>query len=322
MNELSVVTGGAGFIGSHLVDALVARGRPVRVVDDFSTGLRANLAGVAHKVEVVDASLTDAAAVARAVRDCGVVYHLGALASVARSVENPAATHAACATGTLNLLDAARKSGVRRVVYAASSSAYGGTATPGGQHPDQLPAAKSPYAAAKLAGELYMQAFAATYGIETVRLRFFNIFGPRQRADSPYSGVIALFIAALARGDVPTVHGDGSQSRDFTYVANAVDALIRAAEAPDASGNVYNVGTGRPVTVRQLIDALNDILGTDLAPECGPPRAGDVKFSQADIRRTVTDLGYTPAVTFEDGLRRTVAWYLESSGAFRRLAVV
>ena len=322
MNELSVVTGGAGFIGSHLVEALVARGKAVRVFDDFSTGLRANLAAVAHKVDVAAGTLTDPAAVSRAVRDAGVVYHLGALASVARSVENPAATHAACVTGTLNLLDAARQAGVRRVVYAASSSAYGGTATPGGQHPDQLPAAKSPYAAAKLAGELYMQAFAATYGLETVRLRFFNIFGPRQRSDSPYSGVIALFTAAMARGDAPAVHGDGLQSRDFTYVANAVDALTRAADAPDASGNVYNVGTGRPVTVRQLVGALNDILGTDLTPDYGPPRAGDVKFSQADIRRTVTDLGYDPAVSFEAGLRRTVEWYLESSGAFRRLAVV
>ncbi len=322
MNELSVVTGGAGFIGSHLVEDLVRRGRPVRVLDDFSTGLRANLGDFAHKVEVVDGSLTDPAAVAKAVRNAGVVYHLGALASVARSVENPAATHAACVTGTLNLLDAARKVGVRRVVYAASSSAYGGTSTPGGQHPDQLPAAKSPYAAAKLAGELYMQAFAATYGIETVRLRFFNIFGPRQRADSPYSGVIALFTAAIARGDAPTVHGDGLQSRDFTYVANAVQALTRAAEAADVSGNVYNVGTGRPVTVRELVDALNDVLGADAQPSYGPPRAGDVRFSQADIRRTRIDLGYAPDVTFEDGLRRTVAWYLEASGAFRRLAVV
>ncbi len=321
MNELSLVTGGAGFIGSHLVDDLVRRGRPVRVLDDFSTGLRGNLSGIAHKVEVVDGSLTDPEAVAKAVRNAGVIYHLGALASVARSVENPVATHAACVTGTLNLLDAARKAGVRRVVYAASSSAYGGTATPGGQHPDQLPAAKSPYAAAKLAGELYMQAFAATYGLETVRLRFFNIFGPRQRADSPYSGVIALFIAALSRGDVPTVHGDGSQSRDFTYVGNAVQALTRAAEVPDVSGNVYNVGTGRTVTVRQLVGELNRLFGTDLAPDYGPPRAGDVKFSQADIRRTQTDLGYDPDVTFADGLRQTVEWYLESSGAFRRLAV-
>ncbi len=232
----------------------------------------------------------------------GVVYHLGALASVARSVENPAVSHAACATGTLNVLDAARKCGVRRVVYAASSSAYGGAAgAPAGQTEDLPVVAKSPYAAAKLAGELYMQAFAHTYGLETVRLRFFNIFGPRQRADSPYSGVIALFIAAMSEGRRPTIHGDGLQSRDFTYVANAVQALMKAAEAPEVSGNVYNVGTGRSVTVLDLVAALNRILGTDLKPIFAPTRAGDVKFSKADIRRTRHDLGYDPGVTFEDG---------------------
>ena len=323
MTELSLVTGGAGFIGSHLVEALLNAGYAVRVLDDFSTGLRQNLRHLSifgGALDIVPGSLTDPGAVAGALRDVGVVYHLGALASVARSVENPAATHAACVTGTLNLLDAARRVGVRRVVYAASSSAYGGTSQPGGQREDQLPAAKSPYAAAKLAGELYMQAFAATYGIETVRLRFFNIFGPRQRADSPYSGVIALFAAMMARGDAPSVHGDGLQSRDFTYVENAVQALRRAAEVPDVSGNVYNVGTGRSVTVRELVAALNDLLETDLEPSYGPPRAGDVKFSRANIRQTAGDLGYAPEVSFEEGLRRTVAWYLETSGAFRSLA--
>ncbi|QDU22114.1 NAD-dependent epimerase/dehydratase family protein [Urbifossiella limnaea] len=306
MDELSLVTGGAGFIGSHLVDALVKAGRPVRVFDDFSTGLRSNLAHHAGRVEVVEGSLTDPAAVARAVQGAGAVYHLGALASVARSVETPAVSHAACATGTLNLLDAARRAGVRRVVYAASSSAYGGSTGDGGQREDQAVAAKSPYAAAKLAGELYCQAFAHTYGLETVRLRFFNIFGPRQRSDSPYSGVIALFTAAMSRGEAPTVHGDGNQSRDFTFVANAVQALMKAAEAPEASGNVYNVGTGRTVSVRELIAALNRLLGKDLEPTYGAPRAGDVKFSRADISRTRSDLGYDPAVSFEDGLRQTV----------------
>ena len=311
MVELSLVTGGAGFIGSHLVEELVRRGRPVRVLDDFSTGLRANLAHLSA-VEVVEGSLTDPAAVERAVRGAGVVYHLGALASVARSVENPAATHAACATGTLHVLDAARKSGVRRVVYAASSSAYGGHSSPGGQTEDLPMVAKSPYAAAKLAGELYLQAFAHTYGLETVRLRFFNIFGPRQRSDSPYSGVIALFTAGMAAGRAPTVHGDGLQSRDFTFVANAVQALSRAAEAPGVSGNVYNVGTGKSVTLLELVAALNRVLGTELAPTFAPTRAGDVKFSQADVSRTRADLGYDPQVTFEDGLRQTVEWYLQS----------
>ena len=323
MDELSLVTGGAGFIGSHLVEELVRRGRPVRVFDDFSTGLRSNLTHLVSSAEVIEGSLTDPAAVARAMTRVGVVYHLGALASVARSVESPLVTHAACATGTLHVLDAARRAGVRRVVYAASSSAYGGAGgnqpADGGQTEGQLPAAKSPYAAAKLAGEFYMQAFAAAYGIETVRLRFFNIFGPRQRSDSPYSGVIALFVAAMARGEAPIVHGDGRQARDFTYVANAVQALTKAAEAPEVSGNVYNVGTGRSVSVLDLIAALNRVLGTDLEPAFGPSRTGDVRFSRADVRRTREDLGYDPAVSFEEGLRKTVQWYLESSGSFRRL---
>ena len=314
MDELNLVTGGGGFIGSHLVEALLQAGRRVRVFDDFSTGLRTNLVHLDPALEIVEGSLTDPVAVTQAVAGVRVVYHLGALASVARSVENPIATHAACATGTLNLLDAARKAGVRRVVYAASSSAYGGASGEGGQTEDQPVAAKSPYAAAKLAGELYLQAFAHTYGLETVRLRFFNIFGPRQRSDSPYSGVIALFIASMSEGRIPTIHGDGLQSRDFTYVANAVQALMKAAVAPDVSGNVYNVGTGRSITILQLVEALNRIFESKLEPQFVPTRAGDVKYSLADISRTRSDIGYDPAVNFEDGLKRTVEWYLKSVG--------
>lgn len=313
MTPLALVTGGAGFIGSHLVDDLLRSGHAVRVLDDFSTGLRSNLAEHAGIVEIVDGSLTDPLSVERAVKGVGTVYHLGALASVARSVEAPAVSHAACATGTVLLLDAARKAKVKRVVYAGSSSAYGGVTGDIGQTEDILPNAKSPYAAAKLAGELYMQAFAATYGMETVRVRFFNIFGPRQRADSPYSGVIAIFAAAMLRGEAPTVHGDGLQSRDFTFVANAVQALRKAADAPAevASGNVYNVGTGQSVTVLDLVNALNAVLGKNLAPTFAPPRAGDVRFSRADISRTRGDLGYDPRVSFEDGLRQTVQWYID-----------
>jgi UDP-glucose 4-epimerase len=315
-----LVTGGAGFIGSHLVDDLVASGCKVRILDDFSTGLRSNIAHHGNRIEIVEGTLTDPATLAKAVQGMEVVYHLGALASVARSVESPAVTHAACATGTLLLLDAARKAGVRRVVYAGSSSAYGGNTGDEGQTEGQLPAAKSPYAAAKLAGELYMQAFAATYGLETVRVRFFNIFGPRQRSDSPYSGVIALFTAAIAKGDAPMIQGDGLQSRDFTYVANAVQALRKAAAAPAsiASGNVYNVGTGRSVTILDLVNELNAILGGKHPSKFGPPRAGDVRFSRADISRTRSDLGYDPKVTFEEGLRKTVEWYKESSKAIGR----
>jgi UDP-glucose 4-epimerase len=313
MENLSLVTGGAGFIGSHLVEALTAAGRRVRVFDNLSTGLAANLDHIRPAPELVIGDLADPAAVARAVAGADTVYHLGALASVARSVENPLASHTACATGTLNVLDAARKSGVRRVVYAASSSAYGGASDPGGQREDLPVQPLSPYAAAKLTGEMYCQAFAHTYGLETVRLRFFNIFGPRQRADSPYSGVIALFIAAMAGGKTPTVHGDGLQSRDFTYVTNAVQALMKGAETPGVSGNVYNVGTAANITVLDLVAALNKLLGSDLKPVHGEPRTGDVRFSRADIRRIRAVLGYEPQVPFEDGLARTLAWYRQTA---------
>lgn len=232
MDKLCLVTGGAGFIGSHLVDALVERGSRVRVLDDFSTGLRGNISHHCSRIELVEGSITDAATVANAVQGCQVIFHLGALASVARSIENPPLSHAACATGTLLVLDEARKAGVERVVFAASSSAYGGASNETGQKEDQPLNALSPYAAAKLAGEYYMQAFASSYGIETVRLRFFNIFGPRQRADSPYSGVIAIFTALMSQGKQPTVNGDGGHCRDFTYVANAVQAMLKASECP------------------------------------------------------------------------------------------
>ena len=309
MNDLCLVTGGAGFIGSHLVDGLVRLGRPVRVLDDFSTGLADNLKHHGSKIELIEGSVVDPAAVAKAVRGVKTIFHLGALASVARSVETPLVSHAACATGTVTVLDEARKAGAKRVVFAASSSAYGGYSTPEGQKESLLPNALSPYAAAKLAGEYYMQAFAATYCIETVRLRFFNIFGPRQRADSPYSGVIALFIAAMQKGTAPTVHGDGLQSRDFTYVANCVQAIVKASDANSVSGKVYNVGVGRSVTVLDLVAALNRLMGTDLRAKHSEPRAGDVRYSLADISRTRADLGYEPNMTFEDGLAKTLAWY-------------
>lgn len=309
MSDLCLVTGGAGFIGSHLVDALVQQGRQVRVLDDFSTGLADNLKHHGSRIEVHEGSITNPADAAKAVRGVKTIFHLGALASVARSVETPPVSHAACATGTLIVLDEARKAGVKRVVYAGSSSAYGGYSTPAGQKEDLLPNAFSPYAAAKLAGEYYMQAFAATYGIETVRLRFFNIFGPRQRADSPYSGVIAIFTAAMQKGTAPTVHGDGQQSRDFTYVANCVQAITKAADAPGVSGKVFNVGTGRSVTVLQLVEALNKLMGTNLVAKHADPRAGDVRYSLADISRTRKEVGYEPTVTFEVGLAKTLAWY-------------
>jgi UDP-glucose 4-epimerase len=308
MNTLSLVTGGAGFIGSHLVEALTAAGRRVRVLDDFSTGRRANLAGITPAPEVIDGDVSDAAAVRRAVQGADVVFHLAARASVQFSVENPLGSHQACATGALQVLDAARQAGARRVVYAGSASAYG-LPTGDVQTEAEPLRALSPYAAAKLAGEFYCQSFAATFGLETVVLRFFNIFGPRQRADSPYSGVIALFADAMLRGKTLRINGDGLQSRDFTYVGDVVQALTKAADTPGIAGRTYNVGTGRGTSVLDLVAALNKLLGTHVNPEHGPARPGDIRHSRADISAIRRDLGYEPTFTFEEGLRRTLDWY-------------
>src|SRR5262245_10568275 len=306
MDELCLVTGGAGFIGSHLVEGLTAAGKRVRVLDNLSTGLKENLAHVRPAPEFIKADLTDAAAVESATSGVGLVYHLGAIASVQLGLEKPALMHEVCATGTVNVLQAARKNGVRRVVYAASASAYGLPASDV-QTEDEPLCPLSMYAAAKLAGEMSSIAFAASHGLETVRLRFFNIFGPRQRADSPYSGVIALFIAAMKQGRTPTILGDGLQSRDFTYVADVVQALLKAADAPSAvSGRVYNVGTGKSVNLLELVATLNRLLGTSLTAKHGPPRVGDIRHSRADISRARRELGYEPSISFEEGLRRTL----------------
>lgn len=304
-----LVTGGAGFIGSHLVEALTAAGHTVRVFDNLSTGLASNLEHISPSPQLISGCITDTAAVERSVEGCEVVFHLAALASVAKSVEDPILNHAVNATGTLNVLNAARKAGIRRVVYAGSASAYGGADDPAGQDESTPLCALSPYAAAKLAGEFYCQSFAAVYPMETVRLRFFNVFGPRQRADSPYSGVIAIFTALLLGGRTPVVHGDGLQSRDFVYVADVAKALMLAASTPGVSGRIYNVGTGGSVNLLQLVDALNAVLGTNAVPSHGPPRAGDVRHSRAKIDVIRKDLGYEPSVSFVDGLRRTLDWY-------------
>lgn len=300
-----LVTGGAGFIGSHLVDALLAHGQTVRVLDDFSTGKAANLAGASERIELARGSITDPDAVKSAVKDCEIVYHLAAIASVTKSVETPGLSHAVCATGTLNVLDAARQLGVRRVIYAASSSAYGDQ--PGDSRTESDPLIPlSPYAAAKLAGEHYCTAFTSVYGLETVRLRFFNVFGPRQDASNPYSGVIAIFINAMIQGKTPTIFGDGTQARDFVYIDNVVQALRLAADAGPANGHVYNIGSGQSSSILALVQHLNELLGTHIQPIHQPPRAGDVRMSQASIGRAGADLGYRPTVSFRDGLAKTV----------------
>ena len=303
-----LVTGGAGFIGSHLATALVERGDRVRVLDNLSTGHRANLAHLASRLELIEGDITDAALVARAVEGVDCVFHEAALASVPRSVEAPLDTNAACVTGTVTLLDAARRAGVRRLVYAGSSSAYGEQPT-SPKYETDLPAPISPYGAAKLAAEYYCQAFAATYGFETVVLRYFNVFGPRQDPNSPYSAVIPLFLCAMLAGKRPTVYGDGHQSRDFTYVENVVHANLLAADAANVTGRVLNVANGRATSLLDLLKQLNELLGTSIEPIHAPPRPGDIRESLADISAANTLLGYKPPVSFEDGLKRSIDYY-------------
>jgi UDP-glucose 4-epimerase len=303
-----LITGGAGFIGSHIAEALVARGDRVRVLDNLSTGHKRNLEPLGKSVEFIEGDITDSETVAAAVQGVDCVFHDAALASVPRSVERPLDTNSACVTGTLMMLDQARRAGVRRFVYAASSSAYGDQPTSSKRETD-LPLPISPYGAAKLAGELYCQAFTATYGFETVCIRYFNVFGPRQDPNSPYSAVIPLFITALLSGKPPTVYGDGGQSRDFTYVQNVVHGNLLAADAPEAAGKVINVANGRQTSLIELLTALNKLLGTNIKPIHAPPRAGDVRESLADITLARRVLGYEPPVDFDEGLRRSIDYY-------------
>jgi UDP-glucose 4-epimerase len=300
-----LVTGGAGFIGSHLAEALLNDGHKVRVLDNFSTGRIENLEPVLDRIELIRADLADTEALREATRGAELVFHQAALASVPRSVADPLATHQACATGTLQVLLAAREAGVRRVVYAASSSAYGnGPGLP--KREEDAPQPASPYAVAKLAGEQYCAAFTQVYGLETVRLRYFNVFGPRQRPGGPYAAVIPLFLEAMLAGRPPVVHGDGRQSRDFTYVADAVRANLLAAETPSAAGRVYNIAGGQRTSLLQVVDMINDLLGTCHQPVFTPPRPGDVRHSQADISRASADLGYSPRTTIKVGLGRCI----------------
>ena len=303
-----LVTGGAGFIGSHIASALVARGDRVRVLDNLSSGKLENLAHLDGRFEFIESDLNDARAVSRAVDGADYVFHQAALASVPRSVEAPMETHMACVTGTLVLLDSARKAGVKRVVYAASSSAYGDRPGSAKRETD-LPAPLSPYAAAKLAAEHYCEAFYHTYGLPTVAVRYFNVFGPRQDPNSLYSAVIPQFIVKMLAGRAPVIYGDGRQSRDFTYVDNVVTGNLLAAEAPAAKGMSINIANGRSTDLLTLVRLINEMLGMKLAPIHEPARVGDVRDSLADITVARAVLGFEPQIDFEEGLRRSIEYY-------------
>lgn len=314
MTEIVVVTGGAGFIGSHIAAHLLKEGHKVRVIDNLLTGKQENLdylRSLEGNLEIFSASITDLDAIKSAFSGAGIVYHQAALPSVPRSVDNPLETHEHCTTGTLNVLVAARDAGCKRVVYAASTSAYGETDAPV-QDEGILPDPMSPYAVAKLAGEYYCRCFAKVYDLETVCLRYFNVFGPRQDPTSTYAAAIPLFIKKMLKGETPTIFGDGEQTRDFTYVDNIVHGNILASQAPDANGQVMNLATGTSVSVNTLIETLNRVMGTSITPDYAPARPGDIKFSSADIRRAQDLLDFAPLVDLESGLAHTVDWYREA----------
>ncbi len=301
-----LVTGGAGFIGSHLVEELIRRGEQVRVLDNLSTGKLRNLAHIPG-VEFQEGDLADPAACARATEGIEYVLHQAAIPSVPRSVKDPVTSNRANIDGSLNILVAARDAGVTRLVYAGSSSAYGDTPTLP-KHEDMPTRPLSPYALQKLVAEQYCQLFTKLYGLETVTIRYFNVFGPRQDPGSPYSGVISLFSTAVLEGRQPTIYGDGGQTRDFTYVANVVDGVLRACHAPDVAGEVINVATGGRISLNELLHTMNGLVGTALSPLYAEGRQGDVRDSQADITKARTRLGYTPLISLEEGLRRTLEW--------------
>lgn len=304
----SVVTGGAGFIGSALVRRLLREGHEVAIIDNLSTGNLNNVHEVRREVVLHQVDLRDFDAIAPLVRGADYVFHLGALPSVPKSILAPVPSHQSNVDGAFNILKAAADGAVGRFVYAASSSAYGDAA----QLPKvetMMPKPKSPYAVQKLVGEYYASAFSTCFGLETVSLRFFNVFGPRQDPSSVYSGVLSLFLKCLIERTSPTIYGDGEQSRDFTFVEDVVSLLIKASAAPGVSGNVYNAGNGNRYTLNETWALLQKMEGVELPPTYGPARSGDVRHSQADIRAAVRDLGHQPQYTFEEGLRLTLEWY-------------
>ena len=301
----ALVTGGAGFIGSHIAERLVREGHQVVVYDNFTSGRRDNLATLEDKVEIVEADVRDAPRLDYHAAGCDVIFHEAAVVSVPYSVEHPQETHDVNIQGTLNVLLAAKRQQVKRVVFACSAAVYGeDPELPKKESMRPLPI--SPYGVEKITGEMYLQTWAKLYGVETVSLRYFNVFGPRQDPRSPYSGVISVFVARALEGQTPTVFGDGSQSRDFVYVGNVVDANMRAATVPGVSGRAYNVGCGERTTLLELLGTLGRIVGKDLTPTHAPVRAGDIKDSLADISLARAELGYAPEVGVEEGLRRLI----------------
>jgi len=311
--SLYLITGIGGFIGSSIARALLARGEQVRGVDNFSTGNRENIAEVLNRIDLRETDILDLDAMHQACAGVDYVFHEAAIPSVPKSVLDPLGSNQANVDGTVTLLVAARDAKVKRVIYAASSSAYGDTPTLP-KHEQMKPDPISPYAVAKLASEQYMTSFYRCYGLETMCLRYFNVFGPRQDPSSPYSGVLAKFITQMLRGEQPTIFGDGEQSRDFTYIDNAVEANLLACQAPkSAAGEVFNVATGRSFSLNETFKLLQEITGYTGSPQYGPDRDGDVKHSLADISKAETGIGYKTIVNFEEGLNRTVAWYRETT---------
>ncbi|MEQ1827075.1 MAG: SDR family oxidoreductase [Pirellula sp.] len=310
-----LVTGGAGFIGSHLVRGLLDAGHRVRVLDSLCTGKRENLEEVSERIEFVEGDICDPIAVKEALSGIERVFHQAALASVPLSLERPLDTHRACATGTLNMLHMSVQAGVKRFVYAASSSAYGDQPTSSKRESD-LPMPLSPYAVAKLTGEYYCQAYFHSFGLETVGIRYFNVYGPRQDPDSPYSAVIPLFVSRILTGQRPLIYGDGLQSRDFTYVTNVVHGNLLAADRPNIGGRIINVADGGQTTLLQLLKLLSQLLGKPVEPDFQPARVGDVRESLADISLARKLLRYEPQVRLEEGIKRTIAYYRETVGAY------
>jgi nucleoside-diphosphate-sugar epimerase len=306
-----IITGGGGFIGSHIVEELLRQGETVKVIDNFSTGKRNNVEPFKGRAEIIEADISESRDLVQFVKGADYVIHQAAIPSVPKSMIDPVKSHQANVNGTLQLLVACRDAGVRRVVYASSSSLYGDSPTLP-KHEGMMPNPLSPYGAQKLFAEMYCQVFTKAYKLETVSLRYFNVFGPRQDAASQYSGVLALFIPSVLQGRRPTIYGDGLQSRDFTYVKNVVAANLLACKAPGVGGQVFNVACGDRITVNSMLQEINEIAGTDIAPIYADSRAGDIKHSQADITRAKEHLGYEPAVSFKEGLRHTIDWYREN----------